>query len=443
MMDWRRLLSARRLGQTGAEPVNPGRSPFQKDWDRVVFCSAFRRLQDKTQVHSLPESDYVRTRLTHSLEVSSVGRSLGALVGQTVAQRHSLPEGVSAAEFGNIAAAACLAHDIGNPPYGHFGEDILRHWFADASGGARYLEGLTDAERADITGFDGNAQGFRVLTRLQNWRDAGGLRLTAATLGTFTKYPWGSGGRQTGAEKNAAKFGFFAAERDLFAGLAAELGLPRAGESDAWARHPLAFLVEAADDICYRIVDLEDGYKLGRIGFFDAEQLLLDLVGDASPRYPDIEDEAWRIAHLRATAIGRLIEQAAAAFLDHESDILAGRMGHDLLAHCPARGALAAIAELTQARIFRTRERFQTEVAGAEILTTLLAAFADALAAREASSRLAPSPRATALLRLVPGPMPAAEARYDWLLRLVDFVSGMTDGYALTMFRRIKGLMRE
>ena len=442
-MDWRRLLSARRLGQPGAEPVSAGRSPFQKDWDRIVFCSAFRRLQDKTQVHSSPESDYVRTRLTHSLEVSSVGRSLGALAGQTVAQRHSLPAGVSAAEFGNIVAAACLAHDIGNPPYGHFGEDILRHWFADPAGGARYLEGLTAAERADITGFDGNAQGFRVITRLQNWRDAGGLRLTAATLGAFAKYPWGSGGPRADGQKIAGKFGYFAAERDLFADLAAELGLLPVAAPGARSRHPLAYLVEAADDICYRVVDLEDGYKLGRIGFADAEMLLLDLVGDASSRYPYIEDQAWRIAHLRATAIGRLIEQAAAAFLDHEGDILAGRMEKDILAHCPARGALAAIAELTQTRIFRTRERSQTEIAGSEILITLLASFAGAFAEREASSDRPPSPRAMALLRLVPGPLPGAEARYAWLLRLVDFVSGMTDGYALAMFRRIRGLTRE
>jgi dGTPase len=171
--------------------------------------------------------------------------------------------------------------------------------------------------------------------------------------------------------------------------------------------------------------------------------LLLDLAGDAGQRHSDIEDQAWRIAHLRATAIGRLAEQSAAVFLDHEGEILAGRMAGDILARCPAKGGLAAIADLTETRIFRTRERNQTEIAGAEILTTLLSSFAGALAEREASSKRSPSPRAVALLRLLPGPLPAAEARYEWLLRLVDFISGMTDGYALTMFRRLKGLTRE
>ena len=440
MMDWRRLLSARRLGHQGAEPVSPARSPFQKDWDRVVFSSAFRRLQDKTQVHSLPESDYVRTRLTHSMEVSSVGRSLGALVGQTVVQRHDLADAVSAAEFGHIVAAACLAHDIGNPPFGHFGEDTIRHWFADAEGGAALLEPLAPAERADLLGFEGNAQGFRIVTRLQNWRDAGGLRLTCATLAAFTKYPHGS--RANGQAPNPGKFGFFQAERDLFAEVAAEVGLVPDGGDNAWCRHPLAYLLEAADDICYRVVDLEDGYKLGRITFADAEGLLRELVGRTPPRYAGIADESWRIAYLRAKAIGQLIDDAAQVFLDHESDIMAGCFAGDLLARTRAMRTLDTIDHVTRTRVFETRERFQTEIAGAEILTALLAAFANALLERERAGNSA-SPRAEALLRLLPDLPPVTESRYHWLLRVTDFVSGMTDSYALTQFRRLKGFAKD
>jgi dGTPase len=439
MMQWRRLLSARRLGHKAAEPVTSARSPFQKDWDRVVFCSAFRRLQDKTQVHSLPESDYVRTRLTHSLEVSSVGRSLGTMVGETIAQRHFAPGAIAAAEFGNIVAAACLAHDIGNPPFGHFGEAVIRQWFAESAQGGALLAGLGPAERADLCNFDGNAQGFRVVTRLQNWRDAGGLRLTCATLAAFTKYPHGA----LAASGDGAKFGFFERERELFEEVAEQTGLARDPANAGWRRHPLAYLLEAADDICYRVVDLEDGYKLGRIEFAEAETLLGELVGDWPPRYGEIADDAWRIAYLRAKAIGRLIEQAATVFLDREGDILAGAMDGALLAECPARATLQRIETLTRERIFETRERFQTEVAGAKILTTLLGALTGAFVEREAAGARPPAPGAAALMRLLPGPPPDIEPRYQWLLRVVDYVSGMTDSYALAQYRIVEGMARE
>jgi dGTPase len=447
MMDWRRLLSAQRLGHKGAEAVTAARSPFQKDWDRVVFSSAFRRLQDKTQVHSLPESDYVRTRLTHSLEVSSVGRSLGAAVGQTIVQRHLGEGALSAAEFGHIVAAACLAHDIGNPPFGHFGEHTIRHWFADPAGGAPLIEPLSAAERGDLLGFDGNAQGFRVIARLQNWRDAGGLRLTCATLATFTKYPYGSPrqGKAGGGAGAGGKFGFFQAEAGLFREVAEEVGLlalPGAG-GPAWCRHPLACLLEAADDICYRVVDLEDGYKIGRIGFEEAEELLGRLVGTFPPRYREIEEPPRRVAYLRAKAIGQLIDDVAEVFLDREADIVAGRMRGELLAETAAAPALAEIDALTRARIFETRERFLTEVAGGEILTELLAAFSEAFLEREQSAGGPLSPRSAALIRLFPDPPPPDAPRAAWLLQVTDFVSGMTDTYALTQFRRLKGLLRD
>jgi dGTPase len=301
------------------------------------------------------------------------------------------------------------------------------------------LVGLDAAERADLCNFDGNAQGFRVVTRLQNWRDAGGLRLTCATLAAFTKYPHGA----LAASGEPAKFGFFERERELFEEVAEQTGLARDAANAGWRRHPLAYLLEAADDICYRVVDLEDGYKLGRIEFAEAAALLGELVGDWPPRYGEIADDAWRIAYLRAKAIGRLIEQAATVFLDREAEILNGAIKGTLLAECPARTALDRIETLTRTRIFQTRERFQTEIEGAKILTTLLAALTGAFLERENAGARQPGPRARALLKLLPGPPPEIEPRYQWLLRVVDHVSGMTDSYALAQYRIVEGMAQE
>jgi len=445
MMDWSRLLSPRRLPHAAAsEPITAARNPFQKDWDRVVFCSAFRRLQDKTQVHSLPETDYVRTRLTHSMEVSSVGRSLGAAVGETVLQRRAGGLGeISAAEFGHIVSAACLAHDIGNPPFGHFGEATIRHWFGHGQGAA-LMRPLPAAQAQDFERFEGNAQGFRVLTRLQNWRNAGGLRLTCATLATFMKYPrpavLGAGAQADPGDCAMKKHGFFVVDRDSFAEVAAEVGLqPRPGGS--WCRHPLAYLLEAADDICYRVVDLEDGFKLGRIGFDTAEELLQPLVGGFPPRYREIEEPSQRIAYLRAKAIGRLIEDATAVFLDNEGAILAGSFRDDLIAASAAAPTLREIERLTRERIFQTRARYEVEIGGVEILETLLSAATEAMLQVERGETL--SPRSEALMHLLPErPPPGQVGRYEGLLRVTDYVSGMTDSYALATFRRVKGLIR-
>ncbi len=454
-MDWRKLLSTARPGQHDGSPESggdgPSRTAFQKDWDRVVFSSAFRRLQDKTQVHALPESDYVRTRLTHSLEVSSVGRTLGAAVGQTVIQRHpELGAVATPADFGHIVAAAALAHDIGNPPFGHFGEETIRFWFADVAGGAHVLRPLDAAERADFLGFDGNAQGFRVLTRLQNWRDRGGLRLTAATLGAFSKYPRPSCIAPPAMPDCAsAKIGFFQAEKPLFAETAEMLGLiPRDGIlpdgklSRAWCRHPLAFLVEAADDICYQIVDLEDGYKLGRIQFAEAEALLLAVIGAPPPRYASIDEPPRRIAYLRGNAIGSLTDAVVQVFLDREVEIMAGKVTEDLLSETSGHTVLQEIAELTDARVFSTPSRYELEISGVEIMTTLLHAFVTAV--EEAAAKLGRdqlSPRARTLFHILPAPVPL-DPPYRRLLQVTDFVSGMTDTYALNQYRRLKGGIR-
>ena len=421
-MEWRKLLSTRRLGEAEPEPFSPARNPFQKDFDRIVFSSAFRRLQDKTQVHSLPESDYVRTRLTHSLEVASVGRSLGAVVGHEISQRGDAPAGVSAAEFGHIVAAACLAHDIGNPPFGHFGEATIRDWFRDDPIGRQLIAELPEPERRDFLRYEGNAQGFRILTRLQHWRDAGGLRLTHATLAAYAKYPraaYLADEAATAGDIGAGKFGFFQAEAELFEEVATEVGLERRGAPGEryWCRHPLAFLVEAADDICYHIVDLEDGFKLGRIAFEEAEALLVRLAGDGRDSAQEIDGPARQIADLRAKAIGRLVDQAAAAFLDLDRQILDGAFRGELLAETQAAPVLGEIMALIERRVFQTTERYQNEVNGATAITALLAAGAGAVLADE---------------------RPLVE-RYSRLLAVTDHVSGMTDSYALIQFRKLQG----
>lgn len=444
MMDWRRLFSTRRFGHSGSEEPKPVRSAFQKDWDRVVFSSAFRRLQDKTQVHSLPESDYVRTRLTHSLEASSVGRSLGAGVGVVVlARQPRLAEIVTAADFGHVVSAACLAHDIGNPPFGHHGEATIRHWFTSGAG-RDLVAPLAPAERRDFEMFEGNAQGFRILARLQNWRHAGGLRLTAATLATFMKYPRASNavGEAAADDAGARKFGYFQAEADLFRSVAETVGL-RADGAGAWIRHPLAFLVEAADDICYRIVDLEDGCKLGRVDFRTAEELLFQVIGERPARYLEVTGESERIGYLRAKAIGHLVERTVACFLEREEAIMAGRHRAALLDCLPEAPALSAIETLTRELVFRTPERTQNEIAGGAVIRSLVSAFAGAVAEEEAAAlgNGPLSPRAEALLRLLPGRRPG-ESRYERLLAVTDFVSGMTDSYAINQFRLISGLHR-
>lgn len=444
MMDWNKLLSTRRYGQDHDDPVIASRSPFHKDQDRIVFSSAFRRLQDKTQVHTLAESDYVRTRLTHSMEVASVGRSLGANAGQVIIDRHLKGSDYSPADFGHIVSAACLAHDIGNPPFGHFGEEIIRHWFKNGDGAAERSEGLTEAQKRDLEMFEGNAQGFRILTKLQNWRNSGGLRLTYATLGAFMKYPRTSiVGDTLPGDSGGKKFGVMQSERDTFREIAGELELLQRGSEDFWSRHPLTYLVEAADDICYSIVDIEDGYKLGRLDYKETEDLMIRILGSPPKRYAEVEDPSERISYLRAKCIGRLIGETSDIFKDCEGEILAGNFKGDLLHHSRRAKIFDEIYALCQREIYRHPERIQAELSGAEILTTLLEAFYDANLDWEKfiQSNIPMPPRSTVLMTLFPDGKDEPVPRYDWLLGITDFVSGMTDSFAVRQFREIRGIV--
>ncbi len=445
-MDWKDLLSSTRLGvPERSQPALPGRSEYQRDFDRIVFSSAFRRLQDKTQVFPLAESDYVRTRLTHSLEAASVGRSLGTLVGAALIERYpylsELP--VSPSDFGAIVAAACLSHDIGNPPFGHSGEDAIRLFFESHPVGQQLLVPLPAPLRADFLQFEGNAQGFRILTRLQSPDNKGGLQLTVATLGTFTKYPRPADyvGSNTGVSMR--KHGFLAAEKIHFTEIARDLKL-MARDAHAWARHPLAYLVEAADDICYHIVDVEDAYRLGILRYDEVESVLTDIVDDKTltRRLAGMRDDKGRIEYLRARSINALVEQAAEHFLAIESQLRRGQLDAPILGAVKATAAMKALRALGESRIYMAPPVVEIEAAGFEVLAGLLAIFSSAV---EARAKGALNAKERMRLKLIPAQFLGTDGDadadpYQRLLRVTDFVSGMTDSYAVSLYKKVTGI---
>ncbi|MDF5997287.1 deoxyguanosinetriphosphate triphosphohydrolase [Pseudomonas aeruginosa] len=316
-MDWQTLLTRERLGKPVHSNDELGRSAFHKDHDRIIFSGAFRRLGRKTQVHPVSSNDHIHTRLTHSLEVACVGRSLGMRVGEIL--REELPEWCDPSDLGVIVQSACLAHDIGNPPFGHSGEDAIRNWFQQAAGRG-WLDEMSDAERSDFLHFEGNAQGFRVLTQLEYHQFDGGTRLTYATLGTYLKYPWTSRHAEAlGYKKH--KFGCYQSELPLLEQITHKLGMPQL-DDERWARHPLVYLMEAADDICYGLIDLEDGLEMELLEYSEVEALLLGLVGDDLPdTYRQLgprDSRRRKLAILRDKAIEHLTNAAARAFVDQQ-----------------------------------------------------------------------------------------------------------------------------
>ncbi|MDR1528984.1 MAG: deoxyguanosinetriphosphate triphosphohydrolase [Burkholderiales bacterium] len=441
--NWRALLSRHRIGTSEVVESAPDRSVFQQDYDRIVFCSAFRRLKDKTQVFPLAQSDYVRNRLTHSLEASCVGRSLGTKVGHEVVKKHSLQGDLHASDFGAVVAAACLAHDIGNPPFGHAGEDAIREWCAAPDGALDQL-GLTGAQRADFERYEGNAQGFRLLTALQSPSNRGGLQLTAATLMAFSKYPCASDITPLLGGRSVKKFGFFQSEAALFGKAAKNVGMILRADG-VWRRHPLAFLVEAADDICYRIVDLEDASRIGIIPYHDVEELLLDVAGGAAktPRLATIREPKERIEYLRAKSIGALVDEIATLFLDHEEAIVSGEYDCALLDESKKKETLDKIEELSLDKIYVARSAMEIEAAGCEVISGLLDLFFTAVC-QHASPNPA-SIRSRVLMTLLPEQFLSDQRKPDAdpylrLLKVVDFICGMTDSYAITLYRRLKGI---
>jgi len=447
-MEWQLLLNAERLGAESNTLTQDDRSPFEKDFDRLVFSSAFRRLQDKTQVFPLSESDYVRTRLTHSLEVSCVGRSLGTIVGRTICKKHEL--GCGPSDIGAMVAAACLAHDLGNPPLGHSGEDAIRHWFEHSETASHIKPWIPTHLHADFKNYEGNAQGFRLITKTLHTDNKGGLQLTYATLGAFTKYPIESQVPEDKREGKAGakKFGFFHSESALFEKIANRIGLIRRAPGHRWwCRHPLAFLMEAADDICYRIVDVEDGYRLKLISFAELHEHFCAVLGEIPSRLSEIRSEKSKVQYLRAVTIAALVKQAATAFLEVEEDCLKGEFDAELVSRISAAPALQSIKQLTINRIYSHDRVVEVEAAGFEVLGGLLDAFVGAahtlLQGRKNNSQ--PDSRSKKIIQLVPeqflaGPISPNENAYECLLSMIDFVCGMTDSFAVSLYKKISGI---
>jgi dGTPase len=433
-LNWSTLLSSQRQHQK-ASPEESFRSSFEQDFDRIIFSHPFRKLQDKTQVHPLPEHDFVHTRLTHSLEVSSVGRSLGKRAGEVIMERHrELSPTFSSFDFGAITAAAALAHDMGNPPFGHAGEAALSEYFK----GARAFD-VSKAEHEDLVNFEGNAQGFRILNKKQF-----GLRLTYATLGAFTKYPCPSllADRDT-KRKSQKKFGYFQSEAETFKDVAENLGLIET-TNGAWCRHPLAFLVEAADDICYSIIDLEDGCRMGLVTFSDTLDLFAPILGSKLDRQKLSMQSGLneKLGVLRAMTIGELIDASTEVFLDNERAILDGSFDKALTDLCKFKDALSVINQVSVEKIYRTNTVVEIEASGHEVLPGLLHEFVTA--GLELTNPSA-SKKYKNLALLFPEEIRAEIAatnitKYMIFRSVIDFISGLTDRHALALYRKIKGI---
>ncbi|HEX6225615.1 MAG TPA: deoxyguanosinetriphosphate triphosphohydrolase [Chryseolinea sp.] len=439
-MNWNTLLSSQRSGQK-VLPADQYRSAFEQDYDRIIFSHPFRRLQDKTQVHPLPEHDFVHTRLTHSLEVSSVGRSLGKRVGEVILQRYpQLQNTFSLFDFGAIVAAASLTHDLGNPPFGHAGEDAISDFFAHHPNGQFFLDKVKAESWADLIKFEGNAQGFRILSKNQF-----GLKLTFATLGAFTKYPCPAYfPSRDKTKRSQKKYGFFQTEMALFAEVASALGL-QAAAPGVWRRHPLAFLVEAADDICYSIIDLEDGCSLGLVSYHDAKMLFESVITKSKSKLGKLEaigGQAERIGYLRALAIADLMDECSTLFLENEDAILNGTFDQALCDQCPSQDSLKQIIAISIEKIYRARSVVEIEAAGHEVIPGLLNEFTQAgvhLMEHKVSRKYGN------LQKLLPleitSKIKSNPGDYYLMLRdIVDFISGMTDRHAISLYRKIKGM---
>ncbi|WP_373974319.1 deoxyguanosinetriphosphate triphosphohydrolase [Chitinibacter sp. SCUT-21] len=439
-MQWPQLLSAQRLGVDDAESsdTDAGRSNYHKDHDRIVFCSPFRRMGRKTQVHPMTENDHVHTRLTHSIEVACVGRSLGVLIGERL--QGELPSHITPYDLGGIVQAACLAHDIGNPPFGHAGEYAIRDWFRRPEH-AYLMQNLSAEERRDLTTYEGNAQGFRIITQLENHRFEGGLRLTYATLGATLKYPWTS--EHAGGK---GKFSCYESEKAILKHVAEKLGLPQIAPGK-WARHPLSYLMEAADDICYAILDLEDGIEIGMLPYETVEPLLMKICGGERSLL-ELEIAAApsirrKISLLRGKAIDRCVREVANTFMANYQRLMEGSYQGDLLNDCPytMRQGINEAKQLARDRIFNERRKIEIEVGSFTCLDILLGAFC------KASYELKVSTHMPFRMKRVLDLMEYNAPRKDWTMyetyrRVLDFIGGMTDNYATYLAQQVGGMAK-
>lgn len=439
IMDWNNLLSANRLGTEDwiSSGKKEDRSQYQRDYDRIIFSSPFRRMQNKTQVFPLPEHIFVHNRLTHSLEVASVGRSLGNSIAEQLVSK--FPKNPSLTELGTIVSAACLAHDLGNPPFGHSGEAAISSFFVKGNGN-EFKKHLSEGEWKDFTHFDGNANAFRILTHQFSGKRPGGFALTYSTLASIVKYPFES------VLAKKPKFGFFQSEKESYRKIAEELGIDKISDSPAhFCRHPLVYLVEAADDICYQVMDLEDAYKLGIMDYQTIRDLYLSFYdSDADKKQLEnisttlnrVTDKNEQISFLRAGVIGKLISECVRIFQENESAILGGTFQGSLIENLrsPQSEAMKKIKEISYSQVYAHRSVVEIEIAGFKIIGTLLEEFAGAIMnPGELYSKK--------ILSLLPEQYKTEpDSVYLKIQSVVDFISGMTDVFALDLYRKIKGI---
>ncbi len=441
MMNWQQLISNKRLGQEHKHPKrHDDRTEFKRDYDRLIFSAPFRRLQNKTQVFPLPGSIFVHNRLTHSLEVASVGMSLGNDVARQLTERHPELRDTLFAEIGQIVSAACLAHDMGNPPFGHSGEKAIQTYFTEGPGRDLQRE-VSHQFWDDITHFEGNANAFRLLTHQFKGRRQGGFVLTYSMLASIVKYPYSSS-----APSRKGKFGFFNTERDIYRRIADELGIicnSQPGEPLKYVRHPLVYLVEAADDICYEIMDIEDAHKLKILSFDETARLMLGFFSEEKRQHilqrivdEGLTDNNEKVVYMRACVIGELEHECVRVFCDHEEQLLAGTFEGSLVDHIaePLCQAYADCSQLSVSRIYKSRPVLDVELSGYKIMETLMGHFVEAAHYPERFYSKQLISRVSSQYDI---DSPDLETR---LMAVIDYISGMTDVYALDVYQKICGI---
>jgi dGTPase len=441
MMNWQQLISNKRLGQEHKHTErHDDRTEFKRDYDRLIFSAPFRRLQNKTQVFPLPGSVFVHNRLTHSLEVASVGMSLGNDVATKLIQKHPELKDTLFAEIGQIVATACLAHDMGNPPFGHSGEKAIQTYFTEGPGRDLQRE-VSHQFWDDITHFEGNANAFRLLTHQFKGRRIGGFVMTYSMLASIVKYPYSSS-----APSKKGKFGFFNEEKDIYRKIADELGIScisEPGDPLRYARHPLVYLVEAADDICYEIMDIEDAHKLKILSYEETSALLLSFFEKETQDKilqrileEGLTDDNEKIVYMRACLIGKLENECVKVFVNHEEDILNGTFEGSLIDHISNLQceAYKKCASLSVKRIYKSRPVLDVELSGYKIMETLMGHFIEAARHPERFYSKQLISRVSSQYDI---DAPNLETR---LMAVIDYISGMTDVYALDVYQKICGI---
>ncbi|MGN0032384.1 MAG: deoxyguanosinetriphosphate triphosphohydrolase [Candidatus Limimorpha sp.] len=439
-MDWMTLLSANRDNK--AQNVADIRNEFQRDYDRIVFSNIFRRLQNKTQVFPLPGSKMVHNRLTHSLEVASVGRSIARVVSKQLVDIFGDSFRDMIYDIDTIVSTACLAHDLGNPPFGHSGEETISSYFKDGAG-KELQKMMSENQWSDLVAFEGNANAFRQLTHQFKGRRIGGMSLTYASLASLIKYPYPSsdnGGRK--------KYNVFYSEIDTFVKVMNGCGITRLDDvRPVFARHPLSYMMEAADDICYLILDMEDAHKRGIVNSAEIEHYFTSFFNTDNPDekwffnrrdeiFKTITDSNEKISFLRATVINKLVDCVSKVFVANYDLIMEGSFADSLISHLPdyEKNALENCRKFSKTNIYRHPSVVKIEITGFNIIGSLLDDFVQAVLKPDNSYN-------KRLLSLVPEQfMTDNDDTYSRVQVVLDFISNMTDLYAVQLYKDLRGI---